>query len=175
MAWFIPFNYQSSLNITLSVLELPLHHKHHVRHKLRDGTQRGEARSTLMLLVTNLANTQYDAKNLEKSLKPWQMGTHLKVLRERFPMITNKTGLDDLSIILHPCALEKSSIGRINSNAAVANLANTKLSKKPEKWLKPWHMGTHLKVLRESFPMNINMTALRCFFKNLASLCFGWK
>ena len=26
----------------------------------------------------------------------------------------------------------------------VANVARTKLSKKPEKSLKPWHMGTHL-------------------------------
>ena len=38
----------------------------------------------------------------------------------------------------------------------VANLANTKWCRKPEKWLKPWHMGTHLRVLMisESFPMN---------------------
>ena len=39
----------------------------------------------------------------------------------------------------------------------VANLANTKWSKKPEKWLKPWHMGTHLRVLSESYPTNTNM------------------
>ena len=31
----------------------------------------------------------------------------------------------------------------------VANLANTKWCKKPEKWLRPWHMGTHLRVLSE--------------------------
>ena len=29
----------------------------------------------------------------------------------------------------------------------VANLAITKKCKKTEKWLKPWHMGTHLRVL----------------------------
>ena len=40
----------------------------------------------------------------------------------------------------------------------VTNLANTKWCRKPEKWLKPWHMGTHLRVLSESFPMNTNMT-----------------
>ena len=32
----------------------------------------------------------------------------------------------------------------------VANLANTNSCKKSEKWLKPWHMGTHLRVLSES-------------------------
>ena len=26
----------------------------------------------------------------------------------------------------------------------VANLANTKWRERPENWLKPWHMGTHL-------------------------------
>ena len=36
----------------------------------------------------------------------------------------------------------------------VANLANTKLYRKPEKVLKPWNMGTHMKVLGESYPMN---------------------
>ena len=57
----------------------------------------------------------------------------------------------------------------------VANLANTKSCKKPEKWLKPRHMGTHLRVLSESYPMNTNMTVFRCFlflffFKNLCFL-----
>ena len=40
----------------------------------------------------------------------------------------------------------------------VANLVNTKWCKKPEKYLKPWHMGTHLRVL-----MNTNMTRFRWF------------
>ena len=31
--------------------------------------------------------------------------------------------------------------------------------------LKPWHMGTHLKVLSESYPMNTNMTRSRWFSK----------
>ena len=39
----------------------------------------------------------------------------------------------------------------------VANLANTKWCKKAEKWLKPRQMGTHLRVLSESSPMNTNM------------------
>ena len=39
----------------------------------------------------------------------------------------------------------------------VANLANTKWCKKPEEWLKTWHMGTHLRGLSESYHMNTNM------------------
>ena len=43
----------------------------------------------------------------------------------------------------------------------VANFANANWCKKLEKWLKPWQMGTHLKELRESYPMNTNMTGFR--------------
>ena len=52
----------------------------------------------------------------------------------------------------------------------VANLTHTKWCKKTEKWLKPWHMGTHLRVLCESYPMNANMTGFRWFSKNLCIL-----
>ena len=38
----------------------------------------------------------------------------------------------------------------------VDHLTNTKWCKKPEKWLKPWYMGTHLRVLSESYLMNTN-------------------
>ena len=40
-----------------------------------------------------------------------------------------------------------------------------------EKLLKSWHMGTHLTVLSESFPLNTNMTGFRWFSKNLATKC----
>ena len=40
----------------------------------------------------------------------------------------------------------------------VANFANTKSCKKAKKWLKPWHMDTHLRILSESYPMNTGMT-----------------
>ena len=56
----------------------------------------------------------------------------------------------------------------------VANLANTKWCKKTWKCLKPLQMGTHLKVLSESFPMNTNMTGFRWFSKIFASLCHHW-
>ena len=45
--------------------------------------------------------------------------------------------------------------------------------KKPTKWLKTWYMGTHLRVLRESYPMNTIMIGFRWFSKVIASLCFG--
>ena len=55
----------------------------------------------------------------------------------------------------------------------LANLVNTKRCKKPEKWLKPWHMGTHLIVLIVSCPMNTNTTGFRWFSKIVGVLCFG--
>ena len=51
----------------------------------------------------------------------------------------------------------------------VANLANTKLCKNNEtKWLKPCHMGTYLRVLSKSYPMNTNMTGFGWFSKIFA-------
>ena len=55
----------------------------------------------------------------------------------------------------------------------VANLVNTKWCKKPGKRLTPWHMGTHLRVLSESYPTNTNMTGFRWFSKISAFLCFA--
>ena len=53
----------------------------------------------------------------------------------------------------------------------VANLANTrwcktqnnlkKLTHKSWKMTETWHMGTHERVLDESYPMNTNMTGFR--------------
>ena len=65
-----------------------------------------------MLLVANLANTK-KCKNPEKSPKPWQMATHLRVLNESYPMSTNMT--DGFQKYLRSCALDESSlsIGRV--------------------------------------------------------------
>ena len=49
----------------------------------------------------------------------------------------------------------------------VTYLTNTKICKKLEKWLEPWNMGTHMRVLSESYPMNTNMTGLDGFLKSL--------
>ena len=57
----------------------------------------------------------------------------------------------------------------------VATLANTKWCKNPGKLLKLGQMGTHLRVLSESFPMNTNMTGFGWFSRIFASLCLGRK
>ena len=57
----------------------------------------------------------------------------------------------------------------------VAIVANTKWCVKPEKSLKPWHMGTHLRVFSESYLMNTNKTGFRWISKIFMSLCFGRK
>ena len=44
-----------------------------------------------MLLVAYLVNTKRD-KMPEKLFKPWQMGTHLRVLNTSFYMNTSMTG-----------------------------------------------------------------------------------
>ena len=44
-----------------------------------------------------------------------------------------------------------------------------------KKLLKPLHMGTHLRVLIQSYPMNNYVTGIRWFLKIFASLFFGSK
>ena len=48
------------------------------------------------------------------------------------------------------------------------------MRQKPEKSLKPWQMGTHLRVLSESYPINTNTTGFRWFSKIVAFLCCGY-
>ena len=40
-------------------------------------------------------------------------------------------------------------------------------AKNQRKWLKPWHMGTHMRVLSESYPINTNMTGFKWFLKTI--------
>ena len=51
-----------------------------------------------------------------------------------------------------------SALGGLMNMLLLANLVNRKCCKNAEKYLKPRNMGTHLRVLSESFPMNSNMT-----------------
>ena len=51
----------------------------------------------------------------------------------------------------------------LNPYAAGSLFGQYKMTQKAEKWLKPWHMGTHLRVLSESYPINTNMTGFRWF------------
>ena len=69
---------------------------------------------TLMLLVANFASKKW-CKNPEKGLKPWQIGTHLRVLGESYPMNTNMTGFKWFSKSLCHCVLDESSLsmGRV--------------------------------------------------------------
>ena len=46
-------------------------------------------------------------------------------------------------------------------------------TKKTEKGLKLWHIGTHLIVLSESYPMNTDMAGFKWFSKIFVSLWFG--
>ena len=85
------------------------------------------------------------------------------------PFVLHKWSIDfSFSLFCHPLFV-------LNLMLVVANFANSKWCKKPEKWLKPWHMRTHLRVLSESYQMNTNMTGFKCFSKIFVSLCFGWK
>ena len=53
----------------------------------------------------------------------------------------------------------------------VANWPLQNTAKETRKWLEHWHIGIHLRVLSESFPMNTNMTGFKC----LKKICFGRK
>ena len=57
-----------------------------------------------MLLVAKLIYTK-NAKVLKKSLKSWDMGTQLRILREGYSMSTNMTGfrwfLKNLCVLVH--------------------------------------------------------------------------
>ena len=47
-------------------------------------------------------------------------------------------------------SLDGTSVGLLTLILVMANFAYTKWCKKPEKWLEPWQMGTHMSVLRKS-------------------------
>ena len=48
--------------------------------------------------------------------------------------------------------------GCLNPYDAGAYFGQYKIMQKKIKWLKPWYIGTHLRVLSESYLMNTNMT-----------------
>ena len=48
-------------------------------------------------------------------------------------------------------------------------------AKETEKLLKPWHMGTYMRVLRESNPMNTNMAGFGWYSKILKILVLWTK
>ena len=76
----------------------------------------------------------------------------------------------------HVCvSLQKLNPVMLNPYAAGGYFGQYKMMQKAVKWSKPWHTGTHLRVLSESITMNTKITRFKGFSKNFASLCFGWK
>ena len=53
------------------------------------------------------------------------------------------------SRLTHLCSQQTKTTWLLTHMLLVANLAYTKWCKKTEKWLKPWHMGIHLRELQE--------------------------
>ena len=82
------------------------------------------------------------------------MGTYLRVLSEIYAVIfatnTNTTRFRWLSKFFASMSFWQKWL--------VQNFA-----KCLRKSLNIWHMGTHLRVLSEVYPMNTNMTGFRCF------------
>ena len=48
----------------------------------------------------------------------------------------------------------------------VANLVKTKFCKRPEKWLKPWHMGTHLLSAQKELSSEYQQDRVQMILKN---------
>ena len=74
-------------------------------------------------------------------------------------MVLSADGIYHLSSLFHKMAalrLNSDHSLTLNNYAAGGYFGQYKMMKKTtEKWLKPWNMGTHLRVLSESYPMNI--------------------
>ena len=66
------------------------------------------------------------------------------------------------------------SMYRLTLMLLVADLSSRKWCIKTYKWLKPWHMGTPLRVLSESYQMNTNMTGFRWFSEIFESFNMFW-
>ena len=116
-----------------------------------------------MLLVANLTNTKRFKKSL-KWLKPWQMGTHLRRgLSYEYPDDLVRMIFVIFCILVHLMKVA-SALEGLNEPCLGGQ---QKMMQKAWKWLKPCHMGTHLRVLGECYPMNTNMIGFRCFSKIL--------
>ena len=97
-----------------------------------------------------------DAKNPEKWLKPWQMGTHLRVLSESYPMNTNMIGFEDF---LRFCAFDKSRLSIKRVKWPAGNLTHWHSERPKQAWLFCWyfpHKGVFIKnIWRRNVYQNI--------------------
>ena len=119
---------------------------------------------TLIQLVANLANTKW-CKNLKND---WNSGTWVLIWEYSvraiywLPIWQGLGGFQKSFSILvlwmkEAFALEGSTL--IYCWWLIC--LNQNYAKKAEQWLKPWLMGTHLRVLCESYLMYTNMTGFR--------------
>ena len=79
------------------------------------------------------------------------------------------------TIFFWKCAQCECRLGKNTLLLLVATLASTKWYKNPEKWLKTWQMGTHLRVLIESYPMKPTWQGLDGFQKKIFASLFLYK
>ena len=87
-------------------------------------------------------------------------------------VVLTVAGIKELTSNMYANIMSSSPISRrslLTLILLVADLAKTKLCEKPEKWLKTWQMGTHLRVLAEIFPIYTNMTGFG-WFSHFSSL-----
>ena len=100
-------------------------------------------------------------RNNWKWLKPWHVGTHLRVLSESYPMNTNVTGFRWFSKILLPCALDESSlsIGRVTSNESSYCADDVKIGI----WYKSFRTSQNTVTWHgDIFPYVLKMTCIYC-------------
>ena len=128
---------------------------------------------TLLLLVANLANTKWWRKT-------WKLGNYPLCYRwVTLPILNDARNLkNDWNLGIWVLIWKYSGWAVLWIPAWHGPDDFQKRCLKtwtPEEWLKPWHMGTHMKVLSVSYPMNTNMTGFRWFSKIFASLYLGRK
>ena len=95
---------------------------------------------TLLLLVANLVNTKWCNKP-EKWLKPWHMGTHLRV--RAIQWIPTWQGLNAFQKSLHPCPLEESSLSieRVKRGSQRETLTHSHLERPKQAWQFWWYFS----------------------------------
>ena len=80
--------------------------------------------------------------------------------------------------LLHHFVLSKLATSSIRVNpyagGGLFSQYKHKTCKNPEKRLKPWHIGTHLRVLLQGYPMNTNTTGLRWSSQIFAFMHVHW-
>ena len=124
-----------------------------------------------MLLVSNLANTKW-CKKPEKWLKPWHLGSHMRVLEESYPINTKMTGFKILCFLVHwtKVASAMEGLTPLMLRLLLSKAQGRKVFWKP---FKPCHVGIHWIALAEYFQMSTHMPGFQSFFQVFAPFCIG--